>query len=88
MAVTIQLPVEIERRLRSNISDLDSEAKAAMLIELYRREKITRYELSLALDLSRFETDALLKKHNVCEDLPTSQEAEEDLRQARNLLAQ
>ena len=57
-----------------------------MLIELYRREKLTRYELSEALGLNRFETDAVLKEHNVWEDLPTAKELEEDLREARNLL--
>jgi predicted HTH domain antitoxin len=86
MSVTIQLPADIEQRLRSKSSDLDSEAKEAMLIELYRQEKLSRYELSQALGLGRLETDAVLKTHNVCEDLPTPQELEEDLQEGRNLL--
>jgi hypothetical protein len=37
--------------------------------------------------LSRFETDALLKRHNVTEDLPTPEELADDLRQAQTLVA-
>ncbi|MDZ4659084.1 MAG: UPF0175 family protein [Bythopirellula sp.] len=85
MAVTIQLPTDVEQSLRADNPDFDAEAKEALLIELYRQEKLTRYELSLALDINRFETDALLKKHKVTIDLPTPEEMEEDLRRAREL---
>jgi hypothetical protein len=87
MAVTIQLPSEIEQRLRATSSDLDTEGKEAMLVELYRQEKLTRLELGQALGLNRFETDAVLKRHNVTEDLPTREELEDDLRRARQLLS-
>jgi len=86
MAVTIQLPAAVEQRLRAETPDLDAEAKEAMLVELYRQDKLSRYELSLAFGHTRFETDALLKKHNVTEDLPTSEELEEDLRRLRQLV--
>jgi hypothetical protein len=86
MAVTIHLPADVELRLRAESPDLDSEAKEAMLVGLYRQDKLTRYELSQALGISRLETDAVLKKHNVTEDLPTLEELEEDLRQARLLM--
>lgn len=85
MAVTVELPAPLEERLRATCADLDAEAKEAMLIELYRQEKLSRYELSLALNLGRFETDALLKRHNVTEDLPTNEELEVDLQRARQL---
>ena len=86
MAVTIELPADFEERLRAETPDLDSEAKEALLIELYRQDKLSRYELSLALGLTRFETDALLKKHHVTEDLPTPEEIEQDLRHLRQLV--
>ena len=79
MAVTIQLPADVEQRLRAETPDLDSEAKEAMLVELYRQDKLTHYELSQALGLDRFETDGVLKKHKVTEDLPTDEEYEEAL---------
>jgi hypothetical protein len=76
MAVIVELPAEVEQRLRAETADLESEAKEAMLVELYRQDKLTHHELSLALGLDRFETDAILKKHNVTEDLPTVEEYE------------
>jgi predicted HTH domain antitoxin len=86
MAVTFQLPADVEQRLRSETPDLDAEAKEAMLVELYRQDKLTRYELSQSLGLDRFETDGVLKKHKVTEDLPTLEELEDDLRVARSLM--
>jgi len=78
MALTIQLPAEVERNLRSTLGNLDQAGKEAMLIELFRQRKLNHYELSQALGLDRFETDDLLHKHNVTEDLPTLQDLEAD----------
>jgi hypothetical protein len=78
MAVIIQLPSEFEQSLRREFGDLDLAAKEAMLVELYRQGKLTQYEFSQSLGLDRFEADAVLKKHNVTEDLPTADELAED----------
>ncbi|RIK79593.1 MAG: hypothetical protein DCC68_12685 [Planctomycetota bacterium] len=86
MSVTVELPPDLEQRLRGETPDLESCAKEAMLVELYRKEKLTRCELGHALGLDRFETDALLKRHQVAIDLPTSDEIEEDLRYLRKLV--
>jgi hypothetical protein len=86
MAVTFDLPADVEQRLREQSPNLDAEAKEAMLVELYRQDKLTHYELSLALGLDRFETDGVLKKHKVTEDLPTEEEIEESLRRLRQLV--
>lgn len=75
MLVTFELPNNIERRLRQ-LGDLDQVAKEAALVELYRQEKLTHHELAQALGLSRIETDVLLKKHNVTEDLMTIEQFE------------
>ena len=88
MAVTFELPSDIEQRLRAETPNLDSEAKEAMLVDLYRQDKLSRYDLSLALEISRFETDAVLKKHKVTDDLPTPAEIEDDLRRLRQLVGQ
>jgi hypothetical protein len=85
MAVNIELPADVEHRLRAETANFDAEGKEAMLVELYRLGRLSRYELSLALGLSRFETDAVLQKHNVTEDLPTPQELAADLQRAREL---
>ena len=74
MAVTFDLPTNIEQNLRHQLGDLDQAAKEAALVELYRQERLTHHELALALGLSRFETDGVLKSHNVTEDLLTAEE--------------
>ncbi len=86
MAVIVELPADIEERLRSSSRDLETEGKEAMLIELYRQDKVTRYDLSLALDLNRFEVDGLLNKHGVTEDLPSLEEFEQDYQLLKRLL--
>lgn len=88
MSIVIDLPPEILERLREEGPDLEVQAKENILVELYRRDKISRYELSLALGLNRFETDGLLKKHHVTDDLPTNEELEEDFRKAMTLVRQ
>jgi len=83
MAVTFELPIDIEQALRRDVGDLDQAAKEAALVELYRQDKLTQYELSVALGSSRLETEALLKKHNVTEDLPTVDEYDSALARLR-----
>jgi hypothetical protein len=79
MTLSIDIPASLERQLRAQTSDLPREAKEAMLVGFYRQGKLTRPQLSDALGLSRFETDGILKKHNVTEDQPTVEEMEQDL---------
>jgi predicted HTH domain antitoxin len=74
MAVTFELPKDIELHLRHEIGDLSQAAKEATLIELYRQDRISHTDLSRALGLSRLEVEALLQKHHVYEDLPTAAE--------------
>jgi hypothetical protein len=71
MTVNFELPTNLVTSLRREFADLNQLAKESALVELYRREKITRYELSEALGLGRIETDEVLKNHNVTEDLGT-----------------
>ena len=65
MAVTFQLPPEVEKRLRADCADLDAEAREISALELFRRSRLSHFELSQVLGLDRIETDALLKRHNV-----------------------
>jgi len=74
MSVTFKLPAEIEQRLREGLGDLDQAAKEAALVELYRQGKVSHRELTEALGLSRLETEGVLKRHNVTEDLPSKEE--------------
>jgi len=88
MVVKVELPADVEQRLRAETPDLEFEAKEAMLVELYRQEKLSHYELSQALGLDRFETNGVLKRHKVTVDLPTAEEIEEGLRRLRKLVSQ
>ena len=74
MAVSFQLPTDLEQELRGRFTDLDSEAKEALLVSLYRQGKLSHFALSKALGLDRFETEDVLRKHNVTEDLGTVEE--------------
>ncbi|MBN1489585.1 MAG: UPF0175 family protein [Phycisphaerae bacterium] len=84
--IQIQLPEDVESRLRGALGDLDSVAKEAALVELFRQGHVTHYELSEALGLSRFETDAMLKHHHVTDDLSTAEEYAAELQTARRVM--
>jgi predicted RND superfamily exporter protein len=78
MAVTFHLEPLIEEQLRRDLTDLNGAAKEALLVSLYRQGKLSHRELSQELSLDRFATQAVLKKHNVTEDLPTPEQLEAD----------
>lgn len=65
LTVTIDLPAELERTLRASERDLCATAKEALAVSLFRQGKLTHAELGGALGLDRFETDALLKRHQI-----------------------
>jgi Uncharacterised protein family (UPF0175) len=83
MAVTFDLPNDIEQHLRDELGDLGQTAKEAMLVELYRQQKITQVDLSRALGISRIEAEGVLKKHQVTEDLLTDAEHDAALTRLR-----
>ncbi len=80
MAISFDIPPDLEESLIRQVGNLNEAAKEAALVELYRQGKISRPELSRALGLSRYETDGLLKRHHVTEDLLTVEQFEEQLR--------
>ena len=86
MSITFQLPEAVEQHLRKEFSDLNQAAKEAALVELYRQGKITHFELGQALGLSRCDTDGLLKRHGVTEDLLTREEHKAQIDGLRKLL--
>ena len=77
MAVTFELPSDIEKSLREELGDLDQAAKEALLVELYRQGKLTQHQLAAALGLSRLATDGLLKRHDAYLDLTAEEVAAE-----------
>ena len=86
MSIGFDLPASVEDQLRRELADLDLVAKEAALLELYRQERITHHQLGLSLGLERHETDGLLKRHKVVEDLPRAEELAEEIATLRRLI--
>lgn len=86
MSITLNLPADLEARLRSNVPDLDKRANEAVALELYRKEKITHYELSQMLGLDRFATDAFLKERGEFAQCLSFEEIEQDRRTLRDAI--
>ncbi len=86
MAVTIQFPTDVEQRLRAETPDLDAQAKEAVALDLFRKGKLSHYELSQILGLDRFETNAYLKRHNVFEGSLTMEDLDEQAETLKRVL--
>lgn len=67
MTISFDLPRDITEQ--TNGTDLTAKAKEALLVELYREEKITQHQLGEALGLDDYETDGLLNHYGVGLDL-------------------
>lgn len=87
-AVTFELPASVEQQLRRELGDLNVVAKEAALVELYRQGQLSHGKLAESLGISRYETDAVLKRHHVDEDLLTREELDEQIRGLRKSLDQ
>ena len=85
MAVTFELPLDLEQDLRHDLHDLEAQAKEAFLVSLYRLGKVSHFALSQALGLDRFETEDLLHRHHVVEDLGTIEDYLADARTLEQL---
>ena len=88
LIVRLNLPPDVEEKLRQETPDLDNDVKEAYALELFRRGKLSHYELSRILGLDRFETDAYLRRHNVLEGSPTLEDLEADRDTLRELFSQ
>ncbi len=80
LSVTLDLPAEIEEKLRRETPNLNADVKEAYALELFRRGKLSHSELSQVLGLDRFATDAYLKRHKVFEGSPSMADIEADRR--------
>ena len=85
MTISFELPPDLEQTLRHDLADLNSEAKESFLIGLYRRGRIPQTALSKALGLDRLETEDLLQRHHVTEDLGTIADYLADAQTLQNL---
>ena len=85
MVLTIDLPDDVEQRIRAQNPGLESQAREIILVDLYRRGQLTHHALSQALRLDRFETEEVLHKHKVTEDLGTLEEHLAEVRAVQEL---
>ncbi len=85
MAVTFELPADVEENLRHQLPDLDAQARETFLVALYRQGRLSHLALSQALGLDRFETEEVLHKHSVTEDLGTLEEHLAEVRAVEEL---
>jgi hypothetical protein len=69
MTISFDIPQEIEQQIRTDGVDLGRDAKEVYLMEQYRQAKITHRQLEGALDLSFHETEQLLKRRDMGQDL-------------------
>ena len=86
--VSFQLPDNVEQRLRRELGDVDAVAKEAALVELYRQGQLSHDKLAEGLGISRYETDAVPKRHNVTKDLLTREDLDQQITGLRKLLGQ
>ncbi len=76
--VTLDFPLDLEEKVRQDSPNLAADVKEAYALELFRRGKLTHYELSRVLGLDRVETDAWLKRRQVFEGSLTMADLEGD----------
>ena len=76
--VNIDLPPHVENVLRSHSQDLAFEVREAFAVELFRRGLLDHYTLSQVLGIDRYDTDAVLVRHQVFEGGLTMADIEED----------
>lgn len=86
VSVAVNLPPEVEDRLRAESGDLSAAVREGFLLDLFRRGLLTRHGLSQALGLDRFETFSLLKRHQVFDGTLTHDDVEADVRSINELL--
>ena len=86
MSITFELPAAIEQQLRGEWADFDAVAKESALVELYRQGNLTHRQLATALELDRFAVNALLKRHQVTEDLLSVEALTSQIATLQNLI--
>src|SRR5262249_44896897 len=83
ISITMNLPPDVEKRLRAESPDLSAAVREGFAVELFRRGLLTHFDLGQVLGLDRFETDALLKRHGVAEHSPTHEDVDADVESLR-----
>lgn len=86
--VIIDLPADVEDRLRRESRSLDADVKQAYVVELFRQGRLSHYELSRSLGLDRFETDEFLVRQQIWEQSLTREDLEADRQTLERVMGQ
>jgi len=81
----LELPPDIELRLRQENPEISKELQEEVVLDIFRRGKISHHELSRVLGLDRIETDVYLNEHRVFEGSLTNEDLEADYQALKNL---
>jgi hypothetical protein len=74
MIVKLELPGDLEAAIRRKIDgDLDTYAREALAVQMYRERKLTHGELQRFLDVKSYEADTILKKHGGVDELTSDE---------------
>jgi predicted HTH domain antitoxin len=84
--VSMNLPPEVESQLQGDDLGLAAVAREAVAVNLFRRGLLTHPQLGQILGLDRFETDALLKRHQIWEHSLSHADADADQRSIDELI--
>jgi hypothetical protein len=87
VSLTVELPPDAEKQLRTEYPDLPAAVREGFLVNLFRRGILTHYELGEALGLDRFETDGVLKRHQVTEQSLSHEEIDADVASLEQFLS-
>ena len=64
MALTVELSPELEAALRRTVEgDLNTYAREALAVQMYRDRKLTHGQLQAFLGVGSYEADTMLKRH-------------------------
>ena len=85
MNISFEIPKDIEQQIRTGDEDLSREAKEVYLMEQFRQAKLSHRQLQDALGLSFQETEELLKRRGLGQDIDADafEAGRERLRKAR-----
>jgi hypothetical protein len=72
--VSLELPETVLAALGNDVDKAGHQVLEALVVELYRNRRLTYRQVGQALGLTRYETDGVLKRHQVSEDLMTVEE--------------
>lgn len=84
--LTIELPADVAQSLQRSGTDLCRLAKEALALALFQQGDLTHAALGLALELDRFETDALLKRRQIYAGGLSIEDLEQDQRSLDEVL--